>query len=188
MSPIYAYNHTMTLTEKYQNQLDLVRQNPNLLDNYRFDKDAPNSNHFERLRLNIAIYNDFKQTDFELVKFLFNQEKEWRKVVDDGEVYNLYFCAFVLTFFNKPEIIWAFFEAKHIDFDSGCGFDGEFLVAVGIEKTYAYLQTTTHPDSQAMLKYTKELVEESDYTDEHIEEWKAHKREYFRGLRISNRR
>ena len=67
------------------------------MDNYRFDKDAINSKHFDRLRLNIAIYNDLKQTDYEIVKLLFSEEKEWRKHGKDGEVDNLYFCAFILT-------------------------------------------------------------------------------------------
>lgn len=53
----------MTVVENYKAELELVRQNPKLLDNYRFDKDAIDSKHFDRLRLNIAIYNDLKQTD-----------------------------------------------------------------------------------------------------------------------------
>ncbi len=69
----------MTLQDKYAEALESVRQNPKLLDDYRFDKDALNSKHFDRLRLNIAIYNDLKPTDYGIVKFLFTQEKEWRK-------------------------------------------------------------------------------------------------------------
>ncbi|MFY7732394.1 MAG: hypothetical protein ACOVSR_02845 [Bacteroidia bacterium] len=169
----------MTVTEKYKTELDLVRQNPKLLDNYRFDKDAINSKHFDRLRLNIAIYNDLKKTDFEIVKFLFTEEKEWRKYGKDGEVDNLYFCAFILTLFNSPEIIWLFFETKNIDFDSGIGFDGEYLVSVGITETYQYIKTVDNPLKTELLKYIGETEENCIYSQADINDWKEYKKSYF---------
>lgn len=174
----------MTVTEKYKTELDLVRQNPKLLDNYRFDKDAINSKHFDRLRLNIAIYNDLKQTDYEIVKFLFTEEKEWRKYAKDGEVDNLYFCAFILTLFNSPEIVWLFFEAKNIDFDSGIGFDGEYLVSVGIKETYQYLKTVDNPFKNELLKYIGETEESCNYSQADIDDWKENKKSYFRSYKF----
>jgi hypothetical protein len=169
----------LQLTEKYKNQLDLVRQNQNLLDNYRFDKNAVSSNHFERLRLNIAIYNDFKPSDFEIAKFLFTEESKWRKDAKDGEVDNLYFLAFILTQFKRPEIVWLFFDTKNIDFDSGIGFDGEYLVSAGIEKTYEYLETTDNIHKQDLLKYIGETVDTCNYSQEEIDDWTNSKKEYF---------
>lgn len=169
----------MQLTEKYKNQLDLVRLNQNLLDNYRFEKDADSSNHFERLRLNIAIYNDFKLSDFEIAKFLFTEESKWRKDAKDGEVDNLYFSAFILTQFKRPEIVWLFFDTKNIDFDSGIGFDGEFLVAAGIEKTYEYLETTDNIHKPDLLEYIGETVDTCNYSQEEIDDWTNSKKEYF---------
>lgn len=169
----------MQLTEKYKNQLDLVRQNPNLLDNYRFDKDAAFSNHFERLRLNIAIYNDFKPSDFEIAKFLFTEENEWKKNAKDGEVDNLYFSAFILTQFKRPEIVWLFFDTKNINFDSGIGFDGEYLVAAGIEKVYKYLEATDNIYKQKLLKYIGETADTCNYSQEEINDWANSKKEYF---------
>jgi hypothetical protein len=168
------------LTEKYKNQLDLVRQNPELLDNYRFDNDAVSSNHFERLRLNIAIYNDFKPCDFEIAKFLFIEESKWRKDAKDGEVDNLYFSAFILTQFKRPEIVWLFFDIKEMDFDSNIGFDGEYLVGAGIERTYQYLETADNIQKQDLLKYIGETVDACNYSQEEIDEWAKSKREYFR--------
>ena len=75
----------MTVVENYKTELELVRQIPTLLDNYRFDRDAIDSKHFDRLRLNIAIYNDLKQTDYEIVQYLFAEEKEWRKYGKEGK-------------------------------------------------------------------------------------------------------
>lgn len=169
----------LQLTEKYKKQLDLVRQNLNLLENYRFDKDAVSSDHFERLRLNIAIYNDFKPSDFEIAKFLFTEESKWRKDAKDGEVDNLYFSAFILTLFKRPEIVWLFFDTKNIDFDSGIGFDGEYLVAAGIEETYKYLETTDNIHKQDLLNYIGETVDTCNYSQEEIDDWANYKKEYF---------
>ncbi len=174
----------MTVTEKYKTELDLVRQNPKLLDNYRFDKDTINSKHFDRLRLNIAIYNDLKTTDYEIVKFLFTEEKEWRNYAKDGEVDNLYFCAFILTLFNSPAIIWLFFEAKNIDFDSGIGFDGEYLVSAGIKETYQYLKTVDNPIKTELLKYIGETEEDCNYSQADIDDWKENKKSYFRSYKF----
>lgn len=174
----------MTVEEKYKIELESVRQNTKLLDNYRFDKDAINSKHFDRLRLNIAIYNDLKQTDYEIVKFLFMEEKEWRKYGKNGEVDNLYFGAFILTLFNSPEIIWLFFESKNIDFDSGIGFDGEYLVSVGIKETYQYLKTVDNPVKTELLKYIGETEESCNYSQEDIDDWKENKKSYFRSYRF----
>lgn len=174
----------MTVVEKYKIELDLVRKNPKLLDNYRFDKDAINSKHFDRLRLNIAIYNDLNQTDYEIVKCLFAEEKEWRKHGKDGDVDNLYFCAFILTLFNSPEIVWLFFEAKNIDFDSGIGFDGEYLVSAGIKETYQYLKTVDNPKKTELLKYIGESEESCIYSQVDIDNWKENKNSYFRNFKL----
>lgn len=169
----------MTITKTYQQTLDQIRQNPALLDQYRFEKDASDSKDFDRLRLNIAIYNDLRQTDFEIAKFLFEQEKEWRKVVVDEGVDNLYFSAFLLTLFNNPAVVWLFLETKYIDFDSSIGFDGQYLLAAGIETTYRYLETVDHPDKQRLLKYIGPTAEACFYTQKEIEDWKAGKKDYF---------
>ncbi len=170
----------MTVVDKYKTELDLVRQNPQLLYNYRFDKDAIDSKHYERLRLNIAIYNDLKQTDYEIVKYLFTEEKEWRKYGKDGEVDNLYFCAFILALFNLPETVWLFFETKNIDFDSGIGFDGEYLVSAGIKESYQYLKTADNQEKKELLQYIGEAEDSCIYSQEDIDDWKEHKKSYFR--------
>ena len=173
------YQENVTVVDKYKTELDLVRQNLKLLDNYRFDKNAINSKHFERLRLNIAIYNDLTQTDYEIVKFLFTEEKEWRKYGKDGEVDNLYFSAFILSLFNIPESVWLFFEAKNIDFDSGIGFDAEYLVSAGIRETYEYLKTADNPKKAEVLKYIGEEEENCTYSQADVDHWKEDKVSYF---------
>jgi hypothetical protein len=170
----------MHLPELYQKQLDLVRQNPTSLNNYVFDKDAATSNHYKRLRLNIAIYNDQQPSDYDIAKFLFIEESKWRKAPEDGNVDNLYFSAFILSLFKNPENIWIYHDTKNIDFDSGIGFDGEYLVAAGIEKTYAYLETTDHINKNKVLEYLGETVDNCKYTQEEVDEWVISTKNYFR--------
>jgi hypothetical protein len=169
----------VNIEETYRNELNSVRQSIDLLDNYAFDKKANDSKQFDRLRLNIAIYNDLKDSDYDIVKFLFKQEKEWRKYGTDGEVDNLYFCAFVLTHFGKPEIILDFFETKNIDMDSGIGFDGEYLVSTGIESTYNFLVNSNYSNKGKILKYIGESTEDCIYTNQDIQIWKDSTEQYF---------
>jgi hypothetical protein len=169
----------VNIEETYQIELNSVRQNLDLLNNYAFEIKADNSKHFDRLRLNIANYNDLKDSDFNIVEFLFKQEKEWRKYGKDGEVDNLYFCAFVLTHFGKPEIILYFFETKNVDMDSGIGFDGEYFVSTGIEKTYNFLENTKDTNKEKILKYIGESVKDCIYTNQAIESWKISTEQYF---------
>ncbi|KFC22756.1 hypothetical protein [Epilithonimonas lactis] len=169
----------MDLEQDYQVKLDFVRKNRELLENYRFEKEASNSKQFDRLRLNIAIYNDLKSTDFEIVKFLFNQEREWRKYGKDGDVDNLYFSAFILTLFNSPEVIWQLCETKSTDFDSSIGFDGEHFLTSGIEKTYEYLESVDHPLKFDLLDYIGLTEYSCKYSQEQIDEWKKDRISYF---------
>lgn len=174
----------MTITDKYKKDLQAIRQNPELLGEYLFVEDT-NSKHFERLRLNIAIYNDVQPVDYQLVKRLFTEEIEWRKSASDGgEVDNLYFSAFILTFFENPEIIWLLWESKNIDFDSDLGFEGEYLLAAGIERTYAYLNSSNHPYKEAVLAYIGKDVESCIYSEDDIKDWIDYRHTYFRSYRL----
>lgn len=169
----------MTTEEKYIKLLNDIRKDFSLLENYRFNKDVENSNHFEQLCINIAIYNDLEQSDYEIAKFLFLEENKWRRSPKDGEVDNLYFSAFVLTLFERPESIWLFLNSKNIDFDSYIGFDGEYLIALGVEKTYDYLSKVENPNKNDLLKYIGETRKSCWYSEELIEKWNELKENYF---------
>ncbi|MBL7998005.1 MAG: hypothetical protein JNL32_05145 [Candidatus Kapabacteria bacterium] len=173
--------------ENYKSELDLVRQNPSLLENYRFEIGINNSNHYERLRLNIAIYNDMKDTDYEIVRFLFNEERKWREYDNDsvydefyGDFENLYFSGFLLSLFKLPENIWIFWDTKNIDMDSSMGFDGEYLVSAGVKETYQYLNTIVHSSKDNILEYLGKTENDCYFTESHIERWREFKHEYFR--------
>lgn len=167
----------LNVTEQYKKELDLVRDNPDLLDNYRFDENTENSNQFKRLRLNIAMYNDFRESDYEIAKFLFGEEIKLRRTEDIGqdddyEFHSFYFSTFLLSLFKNPEKIWTLYEAKSIDFDSMIGLDGEYLFTSGIEPTYGFLEISEHPLKKFIYKYYGSNIEECYLTEDHMNQWK----------------
>ena len=187
------HNTISSVIEKYKKEIDLVRDNPDLLNNYRFDKNGENTNQFKRLRLNIAIYNDLKESDYEIVKFLFTEEIKLHRIEDisDNEDYELddfYFSTFLLSLFNNPEKIWTLYEAKSIDFDSMIGLDGEFLFTSGIATTYRFLENAEHPLKKYIYNYYGSSVEECYLSQDHMDKWKKLKQDSYRNYKypISN--
>ena len=172
---------TNSLIEKYTEELNKIREDEELLSEFKFSTDNPN--HFERLRLNIALFNDFKETDFWIAKYLFEQESNWRKsknYYDNGEVDNLYFSAFLVSKYHKPEMVAKFFETKMIDFDTGIGFDGEFLLSNGKKETYKFLSSLDDELKEKIYKYIGNSLETCEYKDEDLENWKDFKYQYFK--------
>lgn len=167
--------------EKYIDELNEVRQDFSLLKNYEFE--GGNPNHIERLRLNIALFNDFNITDYSIAKFLFEQESNWRRsqnYYDTGEVDNLYFSALLVSRYQKPEMVINFFETKMIDFDCGIGFDGEFLLSNGKEETFSFLSNSDNEIVNKIYKHIGSTIENCGYKDEELGNWKDFKLEYFK--------
>lgn len=172
---------TNSLIDKYIKELNAIRGNKNLLDKYRFTNDK--SNHFERLRINIALFNDFKKTDFWIAKYLFEQESIWRKSEIDynnEDVDNLYFSALLVSKYRRPEMVIEFFEAKMIDFDSAIGFDGQFLLSNGKEETFKYLSESKNEIVEEIYKYIGRSIENCGYNDNDMKVWRDFKYQYFK--------
>jgi len=166
---------------EYINELNEVRKNPALLSNYEFEN--RHSNHYNRLKLNIAMFNDFRYSDYLIAKFLFEQESNWRKSDDyyeTGYFDNLYFSAFLVSKYKQPEIIVNFWNTKMIDMDTGTGFDGEFLVSIGISETYKYLRNSERPNKDDILAYIGISENECQYTETRLNQWRDFKIEYFK--------
>jgi len=176
-----------TLYNSYLKKLNDVRSNTNLLNNYSFHLNK--SNHYERLKLNIALANDFNRDDYHISKYLFEQEFEWRKSQnyfeeESGEVDNLYFSALVLSRYNQPETIIKFIQTKSIDFDSQIGFDSEYLFTNGITNTYEYALTCEEETKELIYKQIGNDAHKSGFSEEDIENWKGFKHEYFENYMI----
>lgn len=159
--------------EAYE-ELVRIRADHTLLDAYRYNPEKPITGQLERLKLAVAIYNNRLETDFPIALYLFEQEVCWRKEEDydeSGYFDHFYFIAYVLALFRKPEIVWLFWDAKHIDMDCGVGFDGEHLVAAGIPETIAYVQQSNHPLKDRILNYINHKQGEYPFTAKRLENW-----------------
>lgn len=172
---------TNSLIKKYIKELDVIRNDKDRLNEYRFTTDKPNQ--FKRLRINIALFNDFNETDFWIAKYLFEQEALWRKsenYYDNGDVDNLYFSALLVSKYQKPEMVIQFFKTKMIDFDSGIGFDGEFLVSNGKEETFKFLSESKSEIVNEIYKHIGNSIENCGYKDDDLKTWRDFKHQYFK--------
>ena len=50
-------------------------------------------------------------------------------------------------------------KAKHIDFDIGCCFDGQFRVGAGVEETIEYLSDGSNDEAVEYIEELRDLKE-----------------------------
>lgn len=173
----------MNLEKLYRDELEALRTDSTLLFNYSIDSTIGNNrNQIKRNRILIALYNDCKPSDYDLVKFLFNEERKLRKadlIYEEYEVDVLYLAAYLLTKFDKVEDIWDFIDIKTTDFDSSIGFDIEYFFSFGIEKVKKYLINCDHPEKQKAIRLLAVNSPKAPFTQEEIDKWKLFKQDYF---------
>lgn len=198
------------LIKDYQHALQAIRQDISLLASYQFDPEVIDGNQHQRLKLMVALYNELLvqpsslAIDYDIATWLFEEEFNWRSsdAFKSGEIQGnvdiVHFSAWILTFFNCPEVIWRFYRLKHLDADSISDFDREYLLFYGVQPTKDYIESArvngchlmdelAHPfDQQQMLKYIIQekifLVNkgESERTfAKHLNNWRALKRQQF---------
>ena len=173
----------MNVEQRYKEELDNLRKNPESLNLYSIDAAKDNNrNQINRNRILIALYNDCQENDYKIADYLFYEEKKLRQSardVDDYEVDVLYLAAFILTKFDHVEDIWKFIDSKMTDYDSSIGFDTEYLLAFGLKNVFDYLNHTDHPNKRNVIKLIGESVEQCKYTQNEINDWKKNKHDYF---------
>ena len=91
---------------------------------------------------------------------------------DDTFVENLYCCAFLLYLVGDPSDVPVMWQAKHLNVDTACGFDVQFLLGAGAERTLTYLVEHGHADVARELAAYPELNED-------LQEWESFRRKYF---------
>jgi len=108
---------------------------------------------------------------------IFRREMKFREalghgsVTDDADYFeSLYHCGLLLYLVGDPADVPLMWEAKHIDMDTGSGFDVEFFVGAGVENTITYLRESGH------RKIADYLVEEE--LDD-LKEWEQFRIRYF---------
>ena len=108
-----------------------------------------------------------------LLRAVFAAEVEDRKAGGGGEYFeNLYWCAYLLYHVGDPSDVPMMWRAKHLDFDTACGFDVQFMLGAGARRTLDHLASTGHDDVARALSEYPEL-------DEDPREWAAFRHGYF---------
>jgi hypothetical protein len=108
-----------------------------------------------------------------LLRRIFEAEAEDRRATGGGEFFeNLYHCAFLLYLVGDPADVPMMWRAKHLDFDTACGFDVQFLLGAGSRRTLTYLADNGHEALARALSEHPDL-------DEDRQEWETFRRGYF---------
>lgn len=112
-----------------------------------------------------------------LLKSIFDKEMAYRQADDELEYYeNLYWCAFLLYKVGDPADSIAMWQAKHINMDTGCGFEIQNLVGAGVEETISRLRDLKEETlAQELIRYQ----EHGDF--DCLDDWEDWKRQYFYG-------
>lgn len=169
----------------YLELLEEVRQDPSLLNQYM--EPARGADHHlqqERQKILLALFDDHRPDDYELVRFLFLQELELRKREPwKFRTYNidlLYLAAFLLAQYREVGDLWRFVELKGLDQEAEGDFDSEFLLCLGIDKVYNLMAKTDNPLQFKAAHLIGKKPEEAPFTQEELDLWEENKRKYFR--------
>lgn len=109
----------------------------------------------------------------ERLRAIFHAETADRRAGGDSEFFeNLYWCAFLLYRVGDPADVPMMWAAKFIDFDTSCGFDVQFLLGAGPERTLGHLNANGHEEIARRLAEYPELHDD-------LTEWETFRRDYF---------
>jgi len=110
-----------------------------------------------------------------LLQEIFCREMEYRQSESDQAYFgNLYWCAYLLFHVADLRDVEAMWVAKHLNMDTGCGFDVENMVGAGVEQTIEYLQQRGADEA---ADYIEECLAEDSQAD--IEQGSRDRRRYF---------
>ena len=112
-----------------------------------------------------VIYEANEPSDRSLIIQLFQEEIRLRRADQCHSGDRLILCAFLLALLREISDVPLLWEAKRIDFDMGCYFDGQLLAFCGLDATIKFLrQQSGRMDSEA-ADYLDGLRDNRDYED-----------------------
>lgn len=194
------------LIRDYYQLLQDIRQDFDLIIPYGFDLQVADGNQHLRLRLLIPLYNDLltkparSDIDFKIAQWLFAQESKWRRsgAYKLGQLQGhediVYFSAWVLVLFNRPEVVWPFFDLRHFDAQTLSDFDREYLLFYGLSRIQAYIHISragsesrraidklAHSFTQKQLlgyvnreqAYLVSQAESEEAFEQHLQRWRS---------------
>jgi hypothetical protein len=115
-----------------------------------------------------------------LVRDPFRREAKYRAdESSDGEYFeNLYWAALFLYRIGSLDDVLPMWRAKHMNMDTGGGFDIQFLVGQGVTPTIAYLRMSNDPVADEAADCIVECRDAGDL--DHLDEWLSDRIDYFR--------
>jgi len=118
---------------------------------------------------------------------LFKREMKFRREIwetveggppcrdDEIDYYeHLYWCGLLLYLIGDPVDVPLMWEAKHTNMDTGCGFDGQFMVGAGVDATLTYLKDN---DYREIADYLESMRRAQDFDD--LPRWERSRIKYF---------
>lgn len=141
------------------------------------DHDA---NEVRRAKVLWALQYDRGPDDLALLRWLAEQEAACRAEAPFqglGEQAEL--VGFLLAEHAQPEDVWRHHAIKRANFDTGCGYDREHLVAAGVGATIEHVRESDHPDRDDVLELLLDDEGEPEMSEEDLTEWLGHRREWF---------
>ena len=121
-----------------------------------------------------------------LLRTLFALECDYRHDEDaqeeDDYAYfeNIYWCALFLYQIGDVADVLPMWRAKNINMDTGCGFDAQFMVGAGIEKTCSFLQQSSDPDAKSAFEYLQHNWQIGTFSD--LTQWHTNRVAYYADL------
>lgn len=166
------------MIQKYIEQLNELRCDHISLKRFNYKKGL-DSNGYEydinannRFKLLLALQYDRKISDLNIIIYLFKAEiKMHQNAPFQGVHESIRLNAFLLSQYKNPEYIWLFLEAKSANFDTLCGFDYEFILSAGIEKTFHYLINFSKKEKERLSKFIGSTIKESSLSEKELEQW-----------------
>src|SRR5437764_6528341 len=127
----------------------------------------------ERTAILASIEPENARAHHDLLRSFFREEMEHRRTGGSDEHFeNLYWCAYLLYEVGDPGDTPMMWEAKHLDFDTAVGFDVQFLVGAGVNRTLEYLRSHGYWHIATALAEYPELRED-------LNQWAEFRRGYF---------
>lgn len=114
-----------------------------------------------------------------LIREMFQQEIQYHLEISQDHEYfeNLYWTALFLFQIGELDDVLPMWRAKHINFDTGCGFDIQFLVGCGVNETIKFLRNCNEPDAGFAAEYIQKCQVAGDLSN--LDDWLSTRIKYF---------
>jgi hypothetical protein len=137
------------------------------------DGETVDGNQVRRALVLWGLQYDRRPADLPLVRWLAEQEAVCRREAGGGLGAEAELAGYLLATYREVDDVWRHWAIKRANFDAGCGYDAQHLVAAGVTETIARVRAADHPERAALLEYLTNLTE----TD--LDDWWRRKQEWY---------